>query len=165
MNPALTIDHILTQIKAALEAFAQGLGGGTVSIAMDPFNVFELLAANPVGYRLILHWAGDSNVADAYVPLIRHKIEIIFGSNLGLTAKPDLALIQAVGARPPILSQVDAVRATVLGLQFPSEPTGGILEYDGAETLVTPEGFPLAAYKLTFGLRALPAQPQQPTQL
>ena len=167
MNQALRIDQIVSSIQAALQAFAQGLSpAGTVSIARDPFNVLELLAANPSGYRLILHWAGDENVSELpFVPLLRHKIEVVFGSNLGLTAKPDLALVQQIGDRPALFAQVDNLRSLLLGLQFANDTTGGFLEYAGAEPLIIPDGVPLAAYTLKFGLRAVPAQPQNTTQL
>jgi hypothetical protein len=164
---ALRIDQILAILKAALEAFLTGLGQpGLVSIARDPFNVFELLNNGPLNYRVVLHWAGDENISELpFVPLLLHRLEVIFGYNLGLTARPDLALIQSVGSRPPLFEQLDNLRTTLLDLQFSSEQTGAYLEYQRCEPMVTPDGVPLAAYRMSFGLRAVPGQATSTTTI
>jgi hypothetical protein len=87
------------------------------------------------------------------------------GYHLGLTAKPDLALIQPIGNRPPLYQSLDDLRTLILNLQFGSEQTGQYLEYRSIEPVITPDGVPLAAYRLSFGLRAVPSQSNQPTQL
>jgi hypothetical protein len=154
---ALRIDEIVNKLKGALDAFAQGLSG-TTSIARDPYNVFELVAANPRGYLLVLHWAGDKNISEVVIhPLLAHRLEVIISRNLGLPARPDAALVQTIGTVPPLFQSVDDLRNLLLGLQFPAESTGQFLEYAGTGPLVTPEGVPLAAYQLDFNLRALPA--------
>jgi hypothetical protein len=161
----LRIDEILTTLKNALAAFAQNLGAGAqVSIARDPFNVFELLNAGTQNYVLALLWAGDENINDIpIIPLLRHNLELAFGYNLGLTARPDLALIQPVGNRPSLYQALDDIRTLLLSVQFGSNQTGMYLEYKGTEPVVTPDGIPLAAYRLSFGLRAIPAQSKIPT--
>ena len=163
MQP-LRIDEILQTLKGALDAFAQGLGAGAqVSIARDPFNVFELLNAGTQNYVLVLNWAGDEQINDIpIIPLLRHNLEIVFGYNLGLTARPDLALIKPIGNRPSLYQALDDIRALLLSVQFGTNQTGMYLEYKGTEPVVTPDGIPLAAYRLAFGLRAIPAQAKIP---
>jgi hypothetical protein len=162
----LRIDQILSLLKTALEAFAQNLSGGVVSIARDPWNVFELLGANSRKYLLILHWAGDENIGEyQFSPLLLHRIEVIIAYNLGLYATPDQALLKTNGERPPLYQSIDDLRTLLLSLQYSSPQTGGWLEYKGAEPVVAPDGVALAAYKLTFGLRAVPGQSNTPTPL
>jgi hypothetical protein len=169
MSAPLTIDQIVAQLKAGVDSYATGISGRT-SIARDPFNVFELLKANTQGYLVILHWGGDENIAEdapESVVLLRHKLEVIIGFSLGLTARPDAALIQTVGARPPLFQQVDNLRQLLMGFTFPTDSgqTAGQLSYIGTHPVVTPDGVVMAAYQLNFGLRAVPAQPDSLTNL
>jgi hypothetical protein len=163
----LRIDQLLLLIQGALQAFAQNLsGGGTVSIATDPFNVFELLGVGSRNYMLILHWAGDENVNDYdLIPMLRHRIELVFGANLGLAVQPDGALLAGNQNRPPIYQSLDDVRALMLGFRFSGDQTEPLFAYVRAEPVVTPQGMPLAAFRLLFTLRALPPSPNQPTTI
>ena len=156
---ALRIDEILSKLYDALSEWGAD-NNATVSIARDPFHVLEILAGNPQGFRLVAHWAGDDNVSQHFgLPLVDHKLEVIFSYNLGLTVKPDLALITGSQTRPALYALVDLVRALVLGLAFPDGETGTYAEYTGTETVVTPDGIPLAAYRLKFHLTAAPGLP------
>jgi hypothetical protein len=162
---SLRIDQIVNQVKTPLEAFARGLNG-SVSVARDPYNVFELIAANPRGYRLILHWAGDKNISEVSImPLLNHRLEVVLNRNLGLPVKPDQALTDTIGSVPPLFQSVDELRTILLGLKFSDTSTGGYLEYGGCDPLVAPDGAPLAAYQLTFFLRATPATQSNQTAI
>jgi hypothetical protein len=152
--PPLTITQILAALYAALQVWGASLGA-VVTIARDPFQVLEILAASPEGFRLVIHWAGDENISDHdALPLAENRLEVILSYNLGLTARPDLALIQGPGARPALLDQVDSLRAFVLGVQYPAGQTGTYAVYAGTKPFTTPEGIPLAAYVLAFKLKA-----------
>jgi hypothetical protein len=166
VSAALTIDQVVSQLKGAIDQYAAGISGRT-TIALDNFNVFELLKANAQGYLVILHWAGDENISDTpeLTVLLRHHLEVVISFALGLTNTPGAALIQQVGARPPLFQLVDNLRGLILGLSFAAEVTAGQLEYRGTQPVVSPEGLPMAAYQLNFGLRAVPAQPSTLTNI
>ena len=152
--PPLTVSQILAALYAALQVWGQPLGA-VVTLARDPFHVLEILAASPAGFRLVVHWAGDENISDHdALPLAAHSIEVILSYNLGLTARPDLALIQGPQDRPGVLDQVDALRSFILSVQYPAGQTGTYAVYAGAKPFVTPDGIPLAAYVLAFKLKA-----------
>jgi hypothetical protein len=126
---------------------------GVLSIAKDPYHVLELLAESPVGHRVILAFAGDTGMGDQpQIPLAKATIEVVLSYNLGLTAKPDEALITARGDRPSLLALVHDVRMRVLGIRFPDEITDVHIAYGGCEPVVTPDGVPLAAYRMQFSL-------------
>ena len=160
--PPLRVDEILTKLYDACSTWG-ATQKATVSIARDPFHVLELLAENPAGFRIIVHWAGDENPSDQMeFPLADNKLEIIFSYNLGLSAKPDLALIQGQQNRPSLYKLLDGLRAMVLAIAFPVEATAIYCQYTGTEPFITPDGIPLAAYRLKFHLlSAVTIQPQQ----
>ena len=161
----LRIDQILGKLHHALAVWAQPRKA-RVDIARDPFHVLEILGENPQGFRLIVHWAGDDNISDVMeIPLVDHKLEVIFSYNLGLTAKPDLALVHAQQNRPALYELLDDVRTEVLGLAFPDEQTAIYAQYTGTEAVITPDAIPLAAYRLRFHLLAAVKVPPQPQSI
>ena len=58
------------------------------------------------------------------------------------------------GDRRNLLGRVDALRAYALSLVFPGTDGETLkrLRYGGCDPMSTPDGLPLAAYKLRFGL-------------
>jgi hypothetical protein len=153
MTP-LTITQILAALYTALQSWGSPLGAA-VTLARDPFHVLEILASSPAGFRVVLHWAGDQNISDHdALPLSENTLEAILSYNLGLTARPDLALIEGPQDHPSVLDQVDALRSFILGVQYPTGQTGTYAVYAGTKPFVTPDGIPLAAYVLTFKLKA-----------
>jgi hypothetical protein len=148
----LGIDEILDRLKETVEAWAKG-HQATVSIALDSFNVLEILAESPTGMRVILHWAGDKNPSDILQAAIaRNEIEVILTYNLGLTLRPDLALIKGTTTRPSLLRALSDLRSLILSLAYPDEQTLVYCVYVGTEPFITPEGMPLAAYRMHFQL-------------
>ncbi|HUB68010.1 MAG TPA: hypothetical protein VL981_11050 [Candidatus Methylacidiphilales bacterium] len=154
--PPLTIAQILAALVTALQTWSANQQiGATITLARDPYHVLEILAASPQGFRIVVHWAGDKNISEIdALPLAENRLEIILSYNLGLTAQPDLALIQGPQNRPSVLDQVDALRGFVLGIRYPAGQTGTYAVYAGAKSFTTPAGVPLAAYILTFKLKA-----------
>ncbi len=144
---------ILSQLAEDLAKWARDRKG-EVSVAQDPFRVLEVLWERPVGFRVIVHWAGDRPIEggpDA-VPISTNRIEVYLSYNLGLTAKLDVALMTGEPDRPSMLAMTEACRARLLSYTFPQATTGAILRYAGCEPVTTPDGYPLAAYKLSFEL-------------
>ena len=149
---AFTPAEILALYQADLQIWARA-NKALVSIAKDPYHVLELLYETPAGLRLILHWAGDDALGEQEEAIgSNNKLEVIVSYNLGLMAKTDAALVQAQPNRPALLTLVSDVRLRVLSLSVPDDETGVDLaaRHAGCETVTTPEGVPLAAYKLKF---------------
>ena len=146
-------DQIVTAIVNGLTAWAKKQKAKT-SVARDPFEVMELLAADTPGLRLVVHWVGDDPLGEQMeqAPLVTNTLEIILGLNLGLTATPDKALVSGSPTRPALYQLISDLRVVVLAVEFPSEATASYLAYAGCKPMVTPEGVPLAAYALRFTL-------------
>jgi len=158
---ALRIDEIAIKLKHALERWAASRKA-EVSIATDPFHVLEILSAGPQGFRLVLHTSSDENPSDQMeLPLADNEIEVILSYNLGLTVKPDLALIHGSNNRPSLYHELDDLRAFLLAIAFPTILTATYAIYKGRKPFITPDGIPLAASVLTFHLiAAVNVQPQ-----
>jgi len=165
--PPLTITQILTALYLALQTWSTNQQiGAQVTIARDPFHVLEILASSPATFRLVVHWAGDHNISEVdELPLSENELQVILSYNLGLTAQPDLALISGPQNRPSVLDQVDSLRSFILGVQYPTIATGTYAVYGGTKPFVTPDGVPLAAYVLTFKLKAAVNVNQVPTPI
>jgi len=139
--------------------------GGTVSLTKNPYDLMELLAESPSGWRLILHWAGDKpaseNVRDCNV--VENTMRFIIHGNLGPTAIPKIALIRATAARSPLLALLDAVFQRVMAYRFVGlNPPNNRFWYRGADDNVPlPDGLALAAYNLSFMLRSVKALPAE----
>jgi hypothetical protein len=147
-------DQILVYAKRAIDAIVRR-NKGAVSIAKDPWNVLELLAESPAGFRCILHWAGDKLLGDQEeLPLLTSRLEVILSYNLGLTATAESALVEKspLTDRPSLLRLVAIVRERVLQKLWPADFTEEQIRYVGTDPVGTPEGIPLAAYRLVFEL-------------
>jgi hypothetical protein len=152
--------QIVNHLKAKLDAWARG-HRGQVSIAKDAWNVLELLAECPAGFRVIVHWAGDKNIGNQdgieNLPMVTALIQVTLSNNLGLTAKPEQALAENVpGRQMPLLKLIGLARERIFKITWP-ESIAESIRYVGCDPVGTPEGVPLAAYVLTFELdHALP---------
>jgi hypothetical protein len=152
--------QIVKHLKAGLDGWARGYRG-QVHIAKDAWIELELLAESPVGFRVIVHWAGDKNAGNQdgieNLPLVTALLQITLSNNLGLTAKPEQALAENVpGRQMPILKLLGLARERILKISWP-ESVAESIRYVGCDPVGTPDGVPLAAYVLTFELdHALP---------
>ena len=153
-------EAITQAIHTKLQAYARD-NKGRASVARDPFDVMEVLWAGPEGFLIVLHEAGDDpedmglseSDADSIPNPIRDRMEVTVGYGLGLDVNRDWRLIAGKGNRPGLLGHVRAVRAQMLALVFPDdEEQFRRLRYDGREAVTTPEGVPLAAYRMKFSL-------------
>ena len=153
-------DQIVLAIVNGLAPWAAAHQAKT-SIARDPFEVLELLAADSPGLRLVVHWAGDEPLGDqmAQAPLVTTALEIVLGLNLGLTATPDRQLLTGGAARPALYQLVSDLRLAVLAIEFPNLATTAFLAYGGTRPVASPEGVPLAAYTSRFTLESVVPTP------
>ncbi|WP_448579265.1 hypothetical protein [Thermosphaera sp.] len=148
-----TPDKVTRLVRDALQSLdADGITPN-VSIAKDPWNVLELLMDAPRGVRLVVHWAGDEAMGDEpAAPLITQRVEVIIAYALGLRAGVDATLAENTN-RPSLLRLVSLVRGRILGMVFTApDASEGLFRYRGCTPLETPEGVPLAAYRMQFDL-------------
>ncbi len=126
-------------------------------VARDPFEVLELLGADPPGLRLVVHWAGDEPLGEQMeqAPLVTTTLDIVLGLNLGLTATPDKQLLTGGALRPALYQLISDLRVAVLAIQFPNLATTDFLSYAGTRPLAAPDGVPLAAYTSRFTLNSV----------
>jgi len=160
-------DLIIEKARAALASWAPAKGA-RISLARDPFDVLELLTVGPREALIVLAWGGDEpydlglgetdagSDDDNVSPVATQIIEVTVGQGLGLDAIKDWGLIAGKGSRPSVLKRVANVRGFMLSLLFPDdETTMRRFSYRGCDPWSTPDGIPLAAFKLRFGLVAV----------
>lgn len=157
----MTPDRIASLVKAGLTPYAVPKKGSVV-VARDPFDVLELLLAGPRGMALVVHYAGgeaaggDFGEAESVNEETDELIEVVVGTAMGPEATNELRLLKDSGSRPGLLQRVAEVRAKVLAFVFPDEETTlRRFKYRGCESVTTPEGYALAAYRLRFALRCV----------
>lgn len=130
---------------------------GVVALTNSPYDLLEMLAQRPNGWRLTIHWEGDlpaGNTSARDVRVVDNRIRFILDGDLGPTFVPKIALIRPTAARTPFLELVGAIRARVMAYRFDwlAEPNNR-LRYTGTDDKVQlPDGFALAAYNLSFNL-------------
>jgi hypothetical protein len=162
----MTPEAIITKVRDALNTWG-GDKGARVSLARDPFDVLELLTVGPMEALICLSWGGDElfdlglgetdagTDDDNVSPAATQILEVTVGQGLGLNVVKDWRLIAGKGNRPGVLARVNAVRAHILSLLLPNdETTLRRFSYRGCDPWSTPDGVPLAAFKLKFGLVA-----------
>jgi len=148
-----SLDEMLALFRARLETWTRN-NRALLSIAKDPWNALEMLAEAPAGLRVILNWSGDAaagNLDGGEFGSV-NNVEVIVSYNLGLTAKPDAALLSAQPNRPALLRCVSEIRECILSLGVEDEASDELVSpgYVGCEPVITPEGIPLAAFRLRF---------------
>ncbi len=148
-----TPEKILQELRADLEPWARD-HAGLVTLARDPYHFLELLAESPAGWRIVLHWDGEDNTGDNAQAgaFCAQRLSLGISANLGLTAKPNEALVTPTASRAALLRLVADTRDRVRGYTWPDRTTSRYLLYRRALPVVLPEGVPLAAYKLDFEL-------------
>lgn len=159
---------ILNLIYSDLEEWAKPQRG-MVSLTNNPYDLMNMFAEQPSGWRITVYWEGDApadpRVRDVVV--VENRFRIILDGNLGPTAVPKISLIRKTAARTPFLDLVSEVRKRVMAYQFPwlNEPNNRC-RYRGADERVPlADGFAIAAYNLSFSLFSTIHQPEQTVEL
>lgn len=126
---------------------------GQLSVAGDPYHFLELMGEAPVGWRCVVHWAGDENQSqEGPAAFLRNEFHVGLTCNLGLTPKPGEAVMKTrPNHGPSLLELVQLTRARVRSFSF-GDGTTGQPTYLGCDPVVLPDGMPLAAYRLRFSL-------------
>ena len=160
----MKINTLVQYVHSGFEAWAAA-NKARLFVARDPFDVLEQLFAGPRGLLLCVAYAGgrvedtalgeDDADGTRIYPTARERIEITVGHGLNLDAARDWRLMLGTTARTGLLEHVNAIRALALSFVFPDQGDSiQRLSYEGIEPLTTPEGFPLAAFRLSFNLLA-----------
>lgn len=136
---------------------------GEVSLVQNPYELLEMLAHPPSGWRVCIHWEGDGppdeRVRNGSVALNRFRF-IVDGA-LGPTMVPRIALIKSTASRTPFLTLVDAVRQRVMAYKFPwlTAPNDRFWWKGTDDKVPLPDGLWLAAYNCLFELHSVLAMP------
>jgi hypothetical protein len=151
----LTILQIVKVYADDIAAWARSVGG-TCVFARDPLEPWELIAGmGPNEFRVVVNWAGDSEFGGNVMQhLDRHTIEIWLARTRGLERERDKQILQASGTTPALLDLVEAAKQRVLELKFAGTITRKYTAYKGTVPVTTPEGIPMAAYKISVTLDA-----------
>jgi len=160
--PALDPNHILLAIERdLLHEDDQHTGWATankaiVSIAGDPFEVYEILAEGPRGFRVILLWEGDDDQPQGGTSygITENRIEVTLSGNRGLSLKPgDNLHRDSPDGRPALVTLLASLRREIRSIRFADDgSSSAALEYRGSAPVVTPEGVRLDAYTLRFAI-------------
>jgi hypothetical protein len=158
----LTPSDIILTLRDYLTPYVVTEQRGLVSVANNPFEVIELLSESFGKFRTILTWAGDEDSTGYAIAGIVHTfIEVVVSSNRGMRIWKGENLHTDYGPegnrQVALVTRVDEVRKRLRAYQFPAEVSDEQLMYLGCRPEVTPEGWPLDAYRLRFRLTtALP---------
>ena len=130
--------------------------GGKPFLARDPAEPYELIAGmGPNDFRVVVSWAGEQDFGgNIKHHLDRHRIEIWIGRSRGLAADPNKQIVNQDGNKPALLDLVESAKQRVLEMRFPREITREHTQYVGTDSVTTPNGIPMAAYKITVTLDA-----------
>ncbi len=148
MSVALTAADVLRRIRDDLADWAQS-AGARVALAADPLESLELLAANPSGLLVAVHWEGEETVGEQPGGLLAttHQIAVSVAAPMPPTREANAGLIRPTPERAALLDRVAAARDRVRGLAIGGERA----RYAGCEPIAI-EGRPMAAYRLRFDL-------------
>lgn len=152
-NPP-TLDQIYAAMLAALKDYAQTVNA-VASISRNPEDAM-LQVIDPSGPRLVLHpESGDAINKELQNTVENHTFRLFVSANIGVTAAGRDAGMVASDTRPPLMASLDAVRRCILSWRFSEDIIHqGKVFYDGYDPVFTPDGYPIAAYALTFHFRA-----------
>jgi hypothetical protein len=157
VNGGVAIDTVVKALADYLREWAtppQRIG--SVSVAKDPFHVLEILAQAPQSMRLIVGYEGCDDVGgpdDA--PVVTHQVTVTLGYSLGLTAQPEKALIEDAVNRPSLLGVISEIHVHLTDFLTDAGGEDRGVRLRNIRPVVTPEGVPLAAYKMTYDFVAL----------
>jgi hypothetical protein len=151
-------DQLIAHLLADLTPWVKGRKG-EILVAAEPYHLLELLAEKPTGFRIVLHWDGDTNSQEhadgaAY---LANAFSLGLTCARGLTIRPmDRLHTRGADGSPALLQLVALLRHRVRSLAWPAGETERGAVYRGAEPLILPDGTPLMGFRLRFTLSALP---------
>lgn len=152
MPLALKPNEIVLAIKDHIEPWAKARKGN-VSVANNPFEALELLAQSPAGFRVVILWEGDEDATgQPLVGIVNNNISLIVSANRGLRIWNGENLHKPYGDQPALLDLLTELRIMVRDQVWPDVVSEGAMLYLGADPEITPEGYPLDAYRLRFRL-------------
>lgn len=146
MSAALTAADVLRRVRDDLARWAQD-AGARVALAADPLESLELLAANPDGLLVAVHWEGEEPVDEQPDGLLAttHRVAVSVAAPMPPTREANAGLIRSTPERAALLDRVAGVRDRARGLRI----GGALPRYAGCEPIEI-EGHPLAAYRMRF---------------
>jgi len=154
-------EKLLAALQAYLDTFVEGWG--SVSLAGDPYNVYEQLTQGPNSTLIILHWAGDEPAGSTRAsPFAKNEIEVYVGRNRGLSLDPNENLVHTdiIDGQKPLFQEVAEIREHLRAFQLNDMPDVADiaheprLSYGGTGPVILPNGIPMAALRIRFNVNA-----------
>lgn len=168
MSTPINIADLMRRVRTGLTAWAAA-NKGEAEIASDPWNVLEILAQRPGGFRIIILYSGrnkrgeheEARVADT-------RFQIVLSMGRALTRKPGQHLADGASGAKPLFQLLDEAENVVEEISMPRGVTEVTPDLIGDEPFTTPEGIALDAYVATFQLgmiraKALSASSSEPS--
>jgi|GEM_PF-1368595 len=158
MPPPLKPNDIILNLRDGLKVYTDAQKG-VLSIANNPFEVIELLAESTPRFRIVILWEGDEDATgQPLAAIVRTTVAVVVSQNRGLRLYKGESVMKDTESQTSLLTHLDAIRALVRAYRFPPETSDESFLYLGCAPEVTPEGFPLDAYRMRFRLHnSLPA--------
>lgn len=155
-------DELLLKLEELLAAWVAE-NKGSLKVAGDPWTALRLLCESPAGMLAVLAWGGDSNLSEEDQDAMGEEIlELSIGVNPGLAIDRERATVEEApgSSRKSLVRLISEARKRVLSLELADDnQTGRYFVWKDTAAIVLPNGIPLSAYKLRFGLTA--AIPQE----
>lgn len=149
---------ILRLVHRDLKPYVEDDLGGRLSVSGTYVETLEVLTTGPRGFLCIMEWLGEDSFAEdnqPYIGVVRFELGIYVAVNPGINgggARPGEGLWLSESGRT-LLDRVEQVRARVREIRLEHDETHSReFDYRSCRQVLTPDGLPLAAYRMEFGL-------------
>lgn len=149
-----SIDRIYAAILSALTTYAATCRSVAV-ISRNPEDAM-VQVINAKGAKIVLHpERADAINQEIQATVDKHTFRLFLSSNIGIDITGhDNGICQSDYA-VPLMRQIDNLRYQVLRWRFDKDIIkSGKIYYEGFDPCYTPDGYPIAAYAITFHFRA-----------
>jgi hypothetical protein len=146
---------ILRAIHDDLQPFVETQLKGKLSISGTYVETLDVLSVSQSGFLCIMEWLGEASTSEEgqpYVGVVRNEVGIYLAINPGLPIKRGQALWLSDTGHT-LLERCNQIRDRVREIVLPdNEDTSREFDYRECRQVVTPDGIPLRAYRLAFGI-------------
>lgn len=146
---------ILRALYHDLQPLVETTLKGKLSISGTYVETLDVLAVSQSGFLCIMEWLGEASISpedQPYVGGVRNEVGIYLAINPGLPIKKGQALwLSDTGYS--LLDRCNQIRDRVRSIRLPNnDDTSREFDYRECRQVVTPDGIPLRAYRLAFGI-------------
>ncbi len=154
MAESITISQLVKGLYTDLQAWCKGKGI-ELRVARDAWHSYYLLSNAQDGFLCVLQWSGDDEFGGVIqCPVARNAFEVVLARFVGADPEPGLSAFEDATGPGSLLGLLDQLRARLLSYAPAQQTTLGRIRYKHTKPVVSPDGFPYSAYRITVELDA-----------